>query len=299
MAVIILASIAFAAYLLFSNSLRNPQNNKNIASSESLSTIRVGVLPDQSDAALQRRYQPLLKHLSNDLGLVFQLVLCDDYEDLVQKMGNGDIELASFGGLTYLQAKESHGVKAVVTRDVDLKFTSYFITHNLSEGKTLADFHGKPFSYGSPSSTSGHLMPRHFIRAKFGRDPIKLFSGIHYSGAHDKTVYWVLAEQNRLGVVNAEILQSMFRDGRLNEGDIRVIWETPPYADYIWAASSRTSSQLRNAIQVAFLSLELQNPADRDILTQLGANYYLPVYDRDYKDLREIATSLKMIRSPQ
>lgn len=291
--VVILAAFTITAFMLFM------WNSNNSSYDEKFSVIRVGVLPDQSEGALQKRYQPLLGHLSEDLGLEFRLVLCKDYNDLVAKMANDEIELASFGGLTYLQAQEAHGVAAVVTRDVDLKFTSYFITQNMSDGQTLSDFYGMPFSYGSPSSTSGHLMPRHFVRVEFGKDPLSLFSHIHYSGAHDKTVYWVLAERNRLGVVNAEILQGMLNDGRLKKGDIRIIWETPPYADYIWAASTRLNINLRNKIQDSFLSLELKNPSDRAILSQLGANYYLPVYDRDYENLRDIAANLNMIRGSQ
>ena len=292
-AVVVLAAFTITAFMFFM------WNSNNSSYDEKFSVIRVGVLPDQSEAALQKRYQPLLDNLSEDLGIEFRLVLCKDYNDLVQKMANDEIELASFGGLTYLQAQEALGVAAVVTRDVDLKFTSYFITHNMSDGQTLSDFLGMPFSYGSSSSTSGHLMPRYFMRAEFGKDPLSLFSDIHYSGAHDKTVYWVLAERNRLGVVNAEILQGMLNDGRLKKEDIRIIWETPPYADYIWAASNRLTINLRNEIQDSFLSLELKNPSDRAILSQLGANYYLPVYDRDYENLRDIATSLNMIRGSQ
>lgn len=48
----------------------------------------------------------------------------------------------------------------------------------------ITDFKGKVFSSGSNLSTSGHLLPRHFLK-EMGIEPENYFSWVDYSGKHD------------------------------------------------------------------------------------------------------------------
>ena len=72
-------------------------------------------------------------------------------------------------------------------REEDTKFQSVFIAKTNSGIKTLADMKGKQISFGSQSSTSGHLMPRSFL-LQAGLNPEKDFRRVAYSGAHDATL---------------------------------------------------------------------------------------------------------------
>jgi phosphonate transport system substrate-binding protein len=68
-------------------------------------------------------------------------------------------------------------VVPLVMRDIDREFHSVFIASTESDVTDVAGLAGKRFAFGSKSSTSGHLMPRHFLLSEFQIDPDKDFAG--------------------------------------------------------------------------------------------------------------------------
>ena len=120
-----------------------------------------------------------------------------DYPASVEALANKQVDLAWFGGFTFVQANVRSGGKTVplAQRAEDETFKSVFITKTDPAIKTLADLKGKNVSFGSQSSTSGHLMPRSFLLAA-KMDPDKDFQRVAYSGAHDATIAAVAAARS-------------------------------------------------------------------------------------------------------
>ena len=85
-----------------------------------------------------------------------------DYPAAVETLVNKKVDLVWLGGFTFVQANLRSGGKVVplAQREEDTKFQSVFIAKTDSGIKSLADMKGKQVSFGSPSSTSGHAMPR-------------------------------------------------------------------------------------------------------------------------------------------
>lgn len=101
----------------------------------------------------------------------------------------------------------------LVIRDIDLRFTSYFVAKADSPAKSINYFAGESFAFGSRESTSGHLTPRHFLAAQ---DITKeFFRDVRSSGAHDATAYWVSDGTVTIGVLNAHIFRMMLDGLRL------------------------------------------------------------------------------------
>lgn len=264
------------------------------ASKDTPAVLRVGVLPDQSPEALQQRFQPLLDYLSTEVGIPFQLVVPGDYAALLGMFHNREVDVAYFGGLTFLKARATDGALALVMRDVDTRFRSSFLARPDRPETTITDFRGKTLAFGSRLSTSGHLMPRHFLRQR-NIEPESWFASIVYSGAHDETAMLVRDGKVDLGVVNTEILESMFRDGRLRRDEVRVVDQTPPYTDYVWAMRVGIDAGLHDRVVFAFLKLSPAEAEDAAILTNLGAGGFLPAPESEFGSLRKIAMSLGLL----
>lgn len=256
--------------------------------------LKIGILPDESKDKLAEHYEPLCRYLSETLGLKCELVYPDSYEELVATFGAGDIDLAYFGGLTFVQSAARHGAVPLVVRDVDTHFTTCFVTAAESPIRNIADCEGSVLTFGSPSSTSGHLMPRHFLMEQdIALDTF--FSDILYSGAHDSTAEWVRDGKAAVGAVNSKILRAMMADGRMQEGAIRVLWETPPYSDYVWAVQSNFSRPARTKLRDAFLALSPDNEEHEEILRNMDAGGFLPADTESFSRLREIASKLELL----
>lgn len=252
--------------------------------------LRIGVLPDESEKPLRERYIPLLEFLSQELGRPYELIVPNSYAEMVERFGDGQIDLAYFGGVTFVLANTKHGAVPLVMRDLDTRFTSVILV--AGEGfSTFGDLQGKRFSFGSKLSTSGHFMPRHFMQVQRGKSPEQYFGSIRYSGKHDRTAYWVRDGEVDAGVVNSEIIRKMFDDGRLQPGDIRIIWETPHYTDYVWAVHPQVRPVDRERIQQAFLHLSIDNPQHEAILSNLHAASFYPASIEDFSTLKKIMAS--------
>lgn len=259
-----------------------------------ISVLRIGILPDQSEENLRARYAPLLVHLKDETGIPVELVVPKSYKSLLRLFSEKKIDLAYFGGFTFLKASHADGALPVVMRDVDTRFRSYFLVRADDTARNMRDKHGARLSFGSRLSTSGHLMPRHYLKQN-NIEPEHFFAKVEYSGAHDKTAYRVRDGETDLGAVNAIIADQMFRDGRLKRSQVRVLWETPPYPDYVWAIRGTIAEELRTRVRDAFLSLSADNPVHVEIMKKIGARTFLPVRADDFEQLREVAEGLELL----
>jgi phosphonate transport system substrate-binding protein len=251
------------------------------------SVLRIGVLPELSRQKDLIRYQPLLTYLARELGIPCEIVPSSTYAELLGQFHNGKIDLAHFGGITFVQAHKSDQAIPLVMRHVDSQFTSYFLVSTENPAQTLEGLKGATFSFGSRLSTSGHFMPRYFMEKK-GIRPEQFFKDIQYSGKHDKTALWVQEGKVEVGVANSRIVRALFENGALKKEKTRILWETPPYSDYVWAVHPALSDALQNRIRDAFLKLDPENPNNREILKSVQAGKFLPAGLIDFMDLIKI-----------
>jgi len=257
-------------------------------------TLRIGVLPDENRKILKQRYQPLFQHLEKSTGMKTELVIPENYDQLLDMLGNKEIEIAYLGGFTFVKAHKHFGAVPLVMRDIDTRFRSYFLARVDGAMKTIGEFKGTRLAFGSKLSTSGHLMPRYFLKDK-GFNPETYFSSVEFSGAHDKTALWVRDGRVDIGAANAVIIDSMFSDGRLSVADIRIIWKTPSYPGYVWVACDKVPARIRQLVISSFLDLGTGEQAHARVLNSIGAGGFLPARLSDFKELREVAESLGML----
>ncbi|MDH5694204.1 MAG: phosphate/phosphite/phosphonate ABC transporter substrate-binding protein [Gammaproteobacteria bacterium] len=251
---------------------------------ESTTPLRLGILPDQGIETLKSRYTPLLDYLNSQTGLNFVFVFPDSYLELEQKFGNKEIDLAYFGGATFVSANKKYNAKPLVMRDVDRRFTSYFLVHRSNKATSIQDFKNKRLAFGSKFSTSGHFMPRYFM-SKENIVPEKFFSEVIYTGSHDKTARLVQDNKVEIGVVNSAIVDSMIADGQLASTRVRILKTTPPYPDYVWASQEGLNEKIVVNIRNAFLALSIDNPQHKIVLENISAGAFYPASKEEFNPL--------------
>ena len=259
--------------------------------SRTVKSLTIAVVPHQNKLIQRKIYEPLVNHLNEHTGIPITLLIPDSYEQLLEWFINKKIDMAMFGGVTYVKAHLKVGAYPLVMRDVDSRFKSVVLVQSKNSAKNLKDLKGTSFAFGSRLSTSGHFMPRHFFQSE-NIIPETFFSKVVFSGAHDRTAIWVHDGKEEAGVLNSGIARQMFLDGRLSKEKIKVLWESPPYADYVWAIQSDINQKQKTLIRDAFLHMN-QNGEDRKILEDLGANYFIPASHNDFVDLEKIILKME------
>ncbi len=262
---------------------------------EGIETIRITAIPDQNTTELAEKYAVVADYLSEHLGVPFEYVPTVDYGASVELFRNGDVHLAWFGGLTGVQARAAvPGARAIAQGRNDSHFRSDFIVDTdtgiePSESFPMA-LEGLSFTFGSPSSTSGRLMPEYWIRKETGNSPEEFFGNEnHYSGSHDKTAKLVEAGTYDVGALNFLVYDRMVEEGNLDPARCAKVWTTPPYPDYNWTAhpilDERHGPGFIDRLQETLVSIE--DPAVLEALQRPEG--LIPARNEDYRPIEEVA----------
>jgi phosphonate transport system substrate-binding protein len=259
--------------------------------------LRVSAIPDEAPTELQRKFKPLGEYLAQQTGMKVEFTPVTDYAAVVESLATKKLDLAWLGGFTFVQTKlRTNGTAIpIVQRAEDEKFTSRFIVPTGSKAKSLADLKGKTFAFGSPSSTSGHLMPRYFLLQE-GINPDKDFKNVAYSGAHDATVAFVAGGRAEAGVLNASVWDKLVSAKNPNALKVRVLASTPPYFDYNWTVRGDLDPALVKKLTAAFLNLNPANPAHKAILDLQRASKFIPTKASNYDGIENAAKSAGLIK---
>ncbi len=259
--------------------------------------LRITGIPDENPTELARRHAPMTRYLSRVLDADVTYVPVTDYGGAVQALVAGQIDFAWLGGFTHVQSRILGDTVPLVMRDIDRNFKSVFISHVDSGVKSPMGLQGKSFAFGSKSSTSGHLMPRHFLKTEFSLDADSDFAGSPvFSGAHDATARMVESGKVQAGALNKEVWDRMVKEGRVNSAKVQVIWTTPGYVDYTWTARTAVDEALRVRFAKAFLDLDRSNEEHAKVLALQGAQKFVEASPRDFDAIEGVAKSTGLLR---
>lgn len=265
------------------------------AAAHAQQVLRVTAIPDESPTELARKAAPLVRYLEAQLGMKVEFTPVTDYAASVETLISRKVDLAWFGGFTFVQASVRSGGKVIpiAQREEDERFRSVFITSDPAI-KTLADLKGKDVSFGAQSSTSGHLMPRSAL-LQAGLDPDKDFKRVAYSGAHDATIAAVAAGKVQAGALNISVWEKFVADKKVDTDKVRVFFTTAPYYDYNWTVSAEMPEALRLKLTQAFLALDRNTPEGKEILELQRATRFVPTRAENYKGIEAAAKSAGLL----
>jgi phosphonate transport system substrate-binding protein len=281
--------LAAAAFLFFASAASS-------SSAQGLKELRVSAIPDENPQEMLRIYKPFADYLSKELRVKVKFTPVVDYAATVEGLAAGKLEMVWYGGFTSVQAaKRAKGATRVIMRKEDAEFKSEFITRKDTGIRSLKDLKGKTFSFGSVSSTSGHLMPRYFL-LQAGIVPERDFSRFSFSGAHDATAAWVEAGRVDAGALNFLVWEKLVQTKKIDTQKVAVFWTTPPYVDYVWTVRGGLDKNLVENIKRAFLKLDYDNPAHKKLLDLHRTKGYIPAKDEQWKGIEEAALAAGLLK---
>ena len=263
----------------------------------SQTAFRVTTIPEEAATEQTRKFGPIVKYLESKLGQKVEFIPVSDYPAAVEALVNKQVDMVWFGGFTYVQANVRSGGKIVpiAQREEDTKFQSVFITKPGSGIKTLSDLKGKQVSFGSQSSTSGHLMPRSFLlEAKI--DPDKEFKRVAYSGAHDATIASVVSGKVDAAALDITVWNKFVKEGKVTDKDAVVFYTTPGYFNYNWSVHADMPATQRERVKKALLDIDPKTPAGKEILDLNRATRYIPTAPENYRGIESAARSAGLIK---
>ncbi|GGX38802.1 putative selenate ABC transporter substrate-binding protein [Saccharospirillum salsuginis] len=253
-------------------------------------------IPDQDERRLNERFGKVADYLADELGVDVDYIPVKSYPAAVSAFRNNQVQMAWFGGLTGVQARQLvPGSQAIAQGEEDTAFKTYFVAHEstgLEPTDTLTDaLRDRSFTFGSKGSTSGRLMPEYYLREQFGQAPEQLFSRVGFSGDHSRTIALVESGAYDIGAVNYAVWEAEVEAGEVDTDAVQVIWETPAYPDYQWTlrgdADARFGDGFTQRVQQALL-----NMTDPDLLAAFPRSGFIPAENADYAPIERTAVTI-------
>lgn len=268
--------------------------------------LRLHLNPSADDIQLTRnRYAKLRDYLSQTLNMPVELVETSGYGPTIEAMRANKIDVSTIGPVAYLIAVEKAGAEALVVpgrADGPITYQSCIIVRQDSPIQTLAellrDSSKYTFAFVDPASASGHLIPRAYLEGQ-GFDAEKGFRKMFFSTGHPTSVYTVLGGKVDAAATMPGMLYAMKKAGKLKDGELRILWESPPIPTAPIMIRKALPEDFKNEVRQAYLNLHKTSPELAQTL-QATTNYpdyrYLPATDSMYDVVRAIARDLKKVK---
>lgn len=194
-------------------------------------TLKIGLGPQQPTQADTRRvWEPVYKAIADKAGFNLELQVANDWAGIATALANEQIDVAQMGPWGYILAKVRGDARIINTMLVNGIPTYKAIIvgrPGLNVAKFPDDARGLSMQMLDVGSTSGWLVPTHFLRSK-GIEP-KTFFGRYAEGAS--------AAAAQMATINGQVdlatgwdthRNTMIRNGTIQPTSNTIVWESDP-----------------------------------------------------------------------
>ena len=252
-------------------------------------TLKVALLPDENAGTIIKNNQPLKDYLERTLGKKIELIVTTDYSSMIEAMRHGRLDLAYFGPLSYVLARQKSDIEPFVALKTkgSTTYQSVVIANSAAGVNRIEDIKGKNVAYGDKASTSSHLIPKSVL-AERGLDVGRDYKE-HFVGSHDAVAMAVQNGHAQAGGLSRPIFESLVERKIIDTNKVKVLDYSKPFPQYPWTMRSNLKPELKEKIRTAFL--DLKDPA---VLTPFKAEGFDAISDRHYDVVRNLGHLLKI-----
>jgi len=220
--------------------------------------IRVGLGPQQpTQADTKRVWEPVYKMICDQIGADLELRVANDWAGISVALATQQIDVAQMGPWGYVLAKkkgEAQAIGMLTIQGRDYYKAIVVARPDLKIARFPEDAKGLSMQMLDVGSTSGWLVPTHFLRSK-GIDP-KNYFGKYAEGAS--------AAAAQMATVNGQVdlatgwdthRNTMIRNGQITETSNRVVWESQPLPNEPVVIRSGFDPEMAKRLQAALAGL--------------------------------------------
>lgn len=271
-----------------------------------LAELDFGIISTESQDNLKTQWEPFLDAMEAEIGRPINGFYATDYAGVIEAMGAGKIQLAWYGGKSYIEAAERSDAEAfaqTVNADGTKGYYSHLITNKgnpILENIDVEAGNGDQyvvenageltFAFNDPNSTSGFLVPSFYVFAQNGVNPNEAFEELVFAGSHEATAQAVANDQVDVATNNSESMLKIEQGDPEAFENIQIIWTSPVIPSDPVAYRSDLPDCLKDEIKDFFYSYK-----DAAVLEPLGWQGFDPAADEDWNTIRELDIGRQMM----
>ncbi|GAC1374721.1 MAG: phosphate/phosphite/phosphonate ABC transporter substrate-binding protein [Pseudarthrobacter sp.] len=267
------------------------------------STLIIGMVPDESSAT--STWQPVADYVAKVTGKKVEVKESSNYAALIEASVAGQVDVVSFSGFTYLQAKAKGAKFTPVGATVDASthepgYYSNAIVPAASDIKDIAGYKGKKVCFVNENSTSGYLFPQYLLQKaglKKG-DYTPVFAGKHdvsaQKTAQGKECDAGFAQETTVTTTGPAA-------GLFKTEDLKVVDKAfvpgPPFAVADTLPADLKSSLKEKMSTVSIADVKAAGITTTPAFEKFFAEGYKPVDDAYYNNLRDLCKTLPDVKT--
>ncbi len=266
------------------------QNGKVDSTTVAKPIVYFGVISRYNPRIMFEEYQPIMDYLTRETEYKFELKLGKTYEDAVEFLKTGKVQIASLGAVTYLEAHARFGAVPILRPLNQLGkpyYRSILVVRNESPIKSLAELKGHSLAFASIHSTSGNLIPRYYLAvAGIHLRDLSAFENLKH---HDSVAKAVL-----MGKFDAGAMKDIIAYKYLDKG-LRILYASDPIPSVPLVVRPDYDPRIVAAVKKALLKIDPHDPATQKMLSTWNAEFrhgFVETSDKDYAGIRNMLNDI-------
>ena len=268
----------------------DPQPAKIDSTSIEKPIIYFGVISRYNPRIMFEEYQPIMDYLSSETPYRFELKLGKTYEDAVEFLKTGRVQIASLGAVTYLESHARFDAVPIL-RPLNAEGKPYYrsnlIVRTESDIRSLEDLKGRSVAFASVHSTSGNLIPRYYLAmAGIHLKDLGSFKNLKH---HDSVAKAVLS-----GKFDAGVVKDIIANKYLDKG-LRILYASAPIPSVPLVVRRDCDPAIISAVKSALLKIDPQDPQTKKRLSTWNAEFqhgFVETSDKDYEGIRKLLNEI-------
>jgi phosphonate transport system substrate-binding protein len=256
-------------------------------------SVTYAYLPQYSHTVSHQRHHLLVEYLSRATGLTVRQVFPDTFDEHMNMVGRGEIDISFVNPFIYVNIADRYGSQAfarIVEAMGKEKFRGQVVCRADNPNiKSLADLKGKRLIAVDPTSAGGFLYPWSLLREKGLRreDFAEIAFAPGPGGKQEKVVMAVYSGKYDVGTIREGTLDILADTIDLKQ--IRVLAHTRWYPGWVYAARRGLEPAVVAKVKKALLALDINTPEHKEILEKAGFVAVIPAQDADFNPVRQLA----------
>lgn len=286
----ILGTVLFYNYVVDISTITRPEVN-TIENTNHLKKpiCYVGVISRYPPNIIFNGYQPIIDYLNQNDKYHFELKLSTSYSETVDQLINGNISVAFFGSLLYINAHKQYGIVPILkplNEDHKPFFSSILFTRNNSGIITIKDIVGKKIALPSQESFSGNWLIKYELK-KIGVSEKDLIE-IKNFPFHQNVVFQVTNGNYDVGVVKDKV----FKDYK--NRDLKLVAYSEPVPGSPIVAAKNYDAEVIETIKSLLLKIDSTKPYYKNLVKNWDEEFiygFVEANDSDYNPIRKYSGS--------
>jgi phosphonate transport system substrate-binding protein len=241
-------------------------------------------------------YVPVFNAVTRLTDLHFDIRVGQSYGAVVEGMANHLADVAFFGPVSFLQARERGGAELLavaVEKGSSVYYSGLFVRAGAPFAR-VADLRGRRVAFGDVNSTSSFAFPVAML-LDAGLDPARDLAGVAITGSHANSLKALREGHVDAAAASFDSYEKAVRQGALRADEIRVLAKSEPIPYPPLAMHPKLPAAIRTKLRQAFNAVHTAPGISKDMIRGYGGAR-VDRYNADYPEAEFVAAGLKLAR---